>query len=98
MIPFATQSRHDKSLLMVVQKYNQIAESTGSYLDYGYHMIITRADKDILEEELPRLVSEWGIVPGSLSYRIISFNLTYIDIVDQLQIVHDLRDNEIERF
>jgi dihydropyrimidinase len=62
MISFAVQTRDDKSLLAVVDAYNKRAEATGSYIDYGFHIICTRADRDILESEMPVLVKEWGVV------------------------------------
>ncbi|WWD19802.1 hypothetical protein CI109_104266 [Kwoniella shandongensis] len=63
ILTFATQTRsiEDKSLLGVVERYNARAEKTGSYVDYGYHIIIVRDDEDMLEEELPRLRDEWGV-------------------------------------
>ncbi|KAJ7036620.1 putative aminohydrolase [Mycena alexandri] len=58
MVTFATQTRaeEDRSLLKVVEAYNARAQATGSYIDYAFHIIIVRDDKDILEEELPVLV------------------------------------------
>jgi dihydropyrimidinase len=63
IITFATQTRkkEDRSLLNVVDKYNARAEETGSYVDYGFHVIIVRNDADILENELPLLIKDWGI-------------------------------------
>lgn len=63
IITFATQTRaeEDRSLLSVVKAYNSRAEATGSYVDYGFHLIIVRNDADILENELPVLMKDWGI-------------------------------------
>ncbi|KAI2708462.1 hypothetical protein CBS147332_6523 [Penicillium roqueforti] len=63
MITFATQTRaeEDRSLLNVVKAYNSRAEATGSYADYGFHIIIVRNDADVLENELPVLMKDWGI-------------------------------------
>lgn len=63
MITFATQTRaeEDRSLLGVVEAYNARAEATGSYADYGFHIIIVRNDADVLENELPVLIKNWGI-------------------------------------
>ena len=68
MITFATQTRaeEDKSLIKVVEAYNERAEATGSYIDYGFHVIIVRNDADILESELPLLVEDWGITSVKL--------------------------------
>ncbi|KAJ5387968.1 hypothetical protein N7509_010509 [Penicillium cosmopolitanum] len=63
IITFATQTRkgEDRSLLKVVEAYNTRAEETGSYVDYGFHIIIVRNDADILENEMPILMNDWGI-------------------------------------
>lgn len=63
IITFATQTRgeEDRSLIKVVESYNARAEETGSYVDYGFHIIIVRNDADVLETELPILKKDWGI-------------------------------------
>ncbi|KAJ5720416.1 uncharacterized protein N7483_008350 [Penicillium malachiteum] len=63
IITFATQTRaeEDRSLINVVKAYNARAEATGSYVDYGFHIIIVRNDADVLEEEMPVLMKDWGI-------------------------------------
>jgi dihydropyrimidinase len=63
IITFATQTRaeEDRSLIKVVETYNALAEETGSYVDYGFHIIIVRNDADLLENELPVLINDWGI-------------------------------------
>ncbi|KAJ6580772.1 putative aminohydrolase [Mycena capillaripes] len=68
MITFATQTRaeEDRSLLKVVEAYNARAEATGSYIDYAFHVIIVRDDKDVRETEFPILVEKWGITSCKL--------------------------------
>ncbi|KAJ6483629.1 putative aminohydrolase [Mycena vitilis] len=68
MITFAAQSRReeDRSLLKVVEAYSARAETTGSYVDYAFHVIIVRDDPDILEAEMPVLVDKWGITSCKL--------------------------------
>jgi len=44
-----------------VEAYNARAEETGSYVDYGFHIIIVRNDADVLEKEMPVLMNDWGI-------------------------------------
>lgn len=63
MITFAPQSRSesDRSFVGVLESYKKRAESTGSYIDYGFHMIIVRNDEDVLRDELPVLVKDWGV-------------------------------------
>ncbi|KAJ7147686.1 putative aminohydrolase [Mycena crocata] len=61
IVAFAKQTcaEEDRSLLRVV-------EATGSYIDYGFHIIIVRDDKDVLQTELPVLVEKWGITSCKL--------------------------------
>jgi dihydroorotase-like cyclic amidohydrolase len=68
MITFATQTRAeaDRSLIGVVERYNQRAEATGSYNDYAFHVIVVRNDADVLENELPLLVKDWGVTSCKL--------------------------------
>ncbi|KAG9964544.1 D-hydantoinase, partial [Aureobasidium melanogenum] len=84
MITFATQSRaeEDRSLLGVVEAYNARAEATGSYIDYGFHIIIVRNDADILEHELPMLVEDWGITSCKLFMTYESQRLTDSQLLD----------------
>ena len=68
MITFAAQTRsdEDRSLLKVVEAYNARANATGSYIDYGFHVIIVRNDSDVLKNEMPVLVRDWGITSCKL--------------------------------
>lgn len=84
MITFATQTRKDsdKSLIKVVKAYNAGAEATGSYIDYGFHVIIVRNDPEILETELPILVSDWGITSCKLFMTYETQRLTDSQLLD----------------
>jgi dihydropyrimidinase len=85
MINFASQDRldeADRSLLDVVQRYAARAESTGSYIDYGFHVIITRNDPDVLQRELPVLVKEWGITSCKLFMTYDTMRLTDRQLLD----------------
>lgn len=70
IITFAAQTRSsdpdNKSLIKVVENHRKQAESTGSYADYGCHVIIVRNDKEILETELKTLVEEYGVTSVKL--------------------------------
>ncbi|EIN10308.1 aminohydrolase [Punctularia strigosozonata HHB-11173 SS5] len=66
MIPFAVQTRNDKSMLAVVNAYSKKAQASGSYIDYGFHVICTRADKEVMKDEMPVLVKDWGITSVKL--------------------------------
>ncbi|KEF63660.1 uncharacterized protein A1O9_01638 [Exophiala aquamarina CBS 119918] len=60
ILAFATQKRDDTSLVPVVEEYHRRAAGK-SYVDYGFHLILTRPSEAILQDELPRLVSDEGI-------------------------------------
>jgi dihydropyrimidinase len=61
IVAFANQQRHDESLLPLVREYHRRAGSGGTFTDYGFHMILTKPSKKILDEELPHLVQNEGI-------------------------------------
>ncbi|KEQ99274.1 hypothetical protein AUEXF2481DRAFT_36590 [Aureobasidium subglaciale EXF-2481] len=84
MITFATQTRDesDRSLIKVVEAYNARAEATGSYIDYGFHIIIVRNDEDVLKVELPALVKDWGITSCKLFMTYESQRLTDSQLLD----------------
>jgi dihydropyrimidinase len=84
IITFATQTRDDadRSLIKVVEAYNARAEATGSYIDYGFHIIIVRNDPEILENELPVLVRDWGVTSCKLFMTYESQRLTDTQLLD----------------
>lgn len=63
VVTFAPQTRaeEDRSLIACVERYAAKATATGSYVDYGFHVYIVRNDPEILRDELPILVNEWGV-------------------------------------
>jgi dihydropyrimidinase len=61
IIAFANQQRQDESLLPLVKEYHRRASARGTFADYGFHMILTRPTKKILDEELPVLFKDEGI-------------------------------------
>ncbi|PWN21444.1 aminohydrolase [Microstroma glucosiphilum] len=85
MVNFASQDRldeADRSLIGVVQRYAARAQSTGSYIDYAFHVIITRNDPDVLQSELPVLVKEWGITSCKLFMTYDTMRLTDRQLLD----------------
>jgi dihydropyrimidinase len=84
IITFATQTREeeDRSLLKVAERYNARAEETGSYVDYGFHIIIVRNDADILQNELPVLIKDWGISSCKLFLTYATQRLTDSQMLD----------------
>jgi dihydropyrimidinase len=69
-------------LVKVVETYNTRAEATGSYIDYGFHIIIVRNDADVLEHELPTLVKDWGITSCKLFMTYQSQRLSDTQLLD----------------
>ena len=57
IIAFATQKRSDTSLIPVVEEYSRRA-SKQSYIDYGFHLILTNPTPEILTNELPRMMEQ----------------------------------------
>ncbi|ORY35347.1 putative aminohydrolase [Naematelia encephala] len=94
IITFATQTRSepDRSLLGVVGRYKARADATGSYIDYGFHVIIVRDDGDVLEEEMPRLVSEWGITSCKL---FLTYETQRLSDKQLLNVMYEARKNRI---
>lgn len=64
ILAFATQKKADKSLYPVVEDYHDRSKGQ-SYVDYGFHLILSNPTKAILEEELPVLSRE-GITSAKL--------------------------------
>ncbi|KAL1867143.1 hypothetical protein VTK73DRAFT_4337 [Phialemonium thermophilum] len=65
VILFAEQSR-GQSLKEQVEAYHALVDDQGSYADYGFHAIITDPTDQVLEDELPRLAREGGIMSMKL--------------------------------
>ncbi|OJJ46432.1 hypothetical protein ASPZODRAFT_96676, partial [Penicilliopsis zonata CBS 506.65] len=84
ILTFATQTRaeQDRSLLDVVKAYRARAEETGSYIDYGFHVIIVRNDAEILDRELPVLMHDWGISSCKLFLTYETQRLTDAQLLD----------------
>ena len=95
MLTFAAQTRsslpQNRSLLQVVDAYDARAKATGSYVDYGYHVILARADRDVLAEEMPRLV-ERGITSVKLYMTYAEKRLSDGQLLD---IMFEARKNKI---
>lgn len=77
VMPFALQPRN-ASLRASVMTYHQEAEGQ-ALCDYAFHMIVTNADRSVLEQELPALIEE--------GYTSLKIFMTYDDMV--------LKDSEI---
>ncbi|KAF2416996.1 dihydropyrimidinase [Tothia fuscella] len=65
ILAFASQKKTELSLIPVVEEYHRRAGGN-SYVDYGFHLILTNPTPDILDKELPNLVKEGGITSVKL--------------------------------
>ncbi|KIK35678.1 hypothetical protein CY34DRAFT_16872 [Suillus luteus UH-Slu-Lm8-n1] len=65
VITFASQMRKDESIIPVIEDYHKLAKDQ-SYCDYAFHVIITNPTPQIVEDEFPRMVDEYGITSVKL--------------------------------
>ncbi|KAK6375798.1 hypothetical protein LTS17_007620 [Exophiala oligosperma] len=65
ILAFATQSRTQESLFPVVKEYHSRADGQ-SYIDYGFHLILTKPTEKILQHELKAMVDQEGITSVKL--------------------------------
>ena len=101
MITFASQTRSSDpdniSLVKVVRDYQGRAEATGSYADYGCHVIIVRNDKDILERELRILVEDFGVTSVKLFMTYERQRLADRDLLDVMLVARKLEITTVSR-
>lgn len=64
VIAFATQEKHNLSVLSVVDDYHKLSRNQ-SYCDYGFHLILTNPTPNIMREEMP-ILREMGITSVKL--------------------------------
>lgn len=60
VLAFAMQQKSDKSIVPLVKNYSALASGNAA-CDYGFHIILTKPTKQILDNELPGIVKEMGI-------------------------------------
>lgn len=65
ILAFASQKRTDESLFPVLEDYHSRARGQ-SYIDYGFHFILTRPSEEILRDELKIMVQREGITSVKL--------------------------------
>lgn len=62
ILPFAIQPKNHTDVHQVVQEYHGRANKKGGvYCDYGFHLIITTPNKEMLTEKFPQVIKEEGI-------------------------------------
>jgi dihydropyrimidinase len=57
IIAFATQKRTDESLFPAIEEYHRRAHNQ-SYIDYGFHVILSNPTPTILSDELPQIFAQ----------------------------------------
>jgi dihydropyrimidinase len=80
ILAFASQKKHEMSLMPVVQTYHGKAQGN-SYCDYGFHVILSNPTEDILNTELPILALEQGITSVKLYMTYEPLKLTDRDLL-----------------
>jgi dihydropyrimidinase len=65
VVTFASQLKKDESIIPVIDNYHKLAKDQ-SYCDYAFHVIITNPTQQIVEDEFPRMVDEYGITSVKL--------------------------------
>jgi dihydropyrimidinase len=71
ILAFAIQSKTDNSIWPAISSYHARAKDQ-SYCDYGFHLILTNPTEEVLEKELPKLISQ-----GITSLKIYTTYLRY---------------------
>lgn len=62
ILPFAIQPKKENTITGVVKDYHQRANKKGgSYCDYGFHLIISEPNEEMLTEEFPEIIAQEGI-------------------------------------
>lgn len=91
ILAFATQQRTDASLYPVIKEYHSRAKEQ-SYVDYGFHLILTKPTPEILGSagegedagELKKMVDEEGITSVKLYMTYPAFKLGDRDMLEIL--------------
>ncbi|KIW91629.1 uncharacterized protein Z519_07597 [Cladophialophora bantiana CBS 173.52] len=74
ILAFATQKRTDESLFPVLEDYHSRAAGQ-SFVDYGFHLILTKPSPEILGRALKRMVEEEGVTSVKLYMTYPAFRL-----------------------
>lgn len=62
MLPFAIQPKNQFDIRAIITDYHKRADKFGgSYIDYGFHLIISEPSADMLNDQFPEIVDEQGI-------------------------------------
>ncbi|KAI1615642.1 hypothetical protein EDD37DRAFT_497300 [Exophiala viscosa] len=89
ILAFASQKRTDESLYPVVEEYHNRSRGQ-SYIDYGFHLILTRATAKILQEELKVMIEQEGITSLKLYMTYPAMKLGDGDMLDIMMQAREL--------
>ncbi|KKY15888.1 putative amidohydrolase 1 [Phaeomoniella chlamydospora] len=88
VLAFASQKRTDESLFPIVEEYHR--RSCGqSYVDYGFHIILSNPTEKILNE-LPLLIEKEGITSVKLYMTYVPLKLSDGDLLDVMMKTREL--------
>ncbi|VUC31693.1 unnamed protein product [Clonostachys rosea] len=80
VLAFASQKRHEESVLPAVKAYHEKANGQ-AHCDYGFHLIVSNVTTDILNNELPAVLSSEGITSVKLYMTYEPLKLTDKDLL-----------------
>ena len=88
ILAFASQERADASLIPVVEEYHRRSRHQ-SYVDYGFHLILSNPTEDILENELPMMKNE-GISSVKLYMTYVALRLGDAELLNVMMRTREL--------
>lgn len=80
ILAFASQKRTDQSLWPVVEDYHRRSQGQ-SYIDYGFHVILSNPTEQVLNE-LPDLMEKEGISSVKLYMTYVPLRLNDADLLE----------------
>ncbi|KAK4944379.1 hypothetical protein LTR10_016265 [Elasticomyces elasticus] len=89
ILAFASQRRTDESLYPVVEEYHNRSRGQ-SYIDYGFHLILTKPTTKILQEELKVMIEQEGITSLKLYMTYPAMKLGDGDMLDIMMQAREL--------
>ncbi len=81
LLAFASQNRSDETLFPVLEEYHRRSKGL-SYVDYGFHFILTNPTEKILKEEMPVMVEREGITSVKLYMTYAPMKLDDMNLLD----------------
>jgi dihydropyrimidinase len=89
IVAFCSQKKTDQSLIPVLEDYH--GRSRGqSYVDYGFHLILTNPTKQILDHELKDMIEKEGISSVKLYMTYEPMKLSDRELLDIMMTTREL--------